>query len=95
MTTTANGLKDPSILHRQTNSNDVAPESSHFHASGPTVIGRVRRSQRGTLLLGMSYPFIMREGSSVSTQAAELTKRFSGGRAVFFPATFLETTLIT
>lgn len=43
----------------------------------------------------ISYPFIMREGSSVSTQAAELTKRFSGGRAVLFPATVLETTIIT
>lgn len=44
---------------------------------------------------GVSYPFIMREGSSVSTQAAELTKRFSGGRAVLFPATVLETIVIT
>lgn len=53
-----------------------------------------RGIQRGTLR-GKSYPFIMTEGSSVSTQAAELTKRFSGGRAEFFPATFLETTVTT
>lgn len=54
-------------------------------------IGGIRR---GTLR-GKSYPFIMTEGSSVSTQAAELTKRFSGGRAEFFPAIFLETTVTT
>lgn len=94
-TTEVNGLKDPSILHRQIGSNDFTPESCHLYASGPTVKGHVRRSQRGILPLGVSYPFIMREGSSVSTQAAELTKRFSGGRAGFFPATFLETTIIT
>lgn len=45
--------------------------------------------------LAVSYPFIAMEGSSVSTQAAELTKRFSGGRAEFFPATFLETIVTT
>lgn len=60
---------------------------------GPPWKGLVRRSQHGTLL-DVSYPFIMGEGSPVSTQAAELTKRFSGGRAVLFPATFLETTII-
>lgn len=47
------------------------------------------------LLLLLSYPFIITEGSSVSTQAAELTKRFNGGRAMFFPVIFLETTMIT
>lgn len=31
----------------------------------------------------------------MSTQAAELTKRFSGGRAELFPATFLETIVTT
>lgn len=45
--------------------------------------------------LAVSYPFIAMAGSSVSTQAAELTKRFSGGRAELFPATFLETIVIT
>lgn len=45
--------------------------------------------------LAVSYPFMAMEGSSVSTQAAELTKRFSGGRAEFFPATFLETIVTT
>lgn len=70
---------------------DVTPESCHLYASGFTVKGLVRCS----LLLCISYPFIMSEGSSVSTQAAELTKRFSGGRAVLFPATFLKTSVIT
>lgn len=51
--------------------------------------------QPSWFLLGVSYPFIMTEGSSVSTQAAELTNRLSGGRAEFFPAAFLKTTVIT
>lgn len=64
----------------------------------PSLCICVRRG--GTLsdsapFIDVSYPFIMSEGSSVSTQAAELTKRFSGGRAALFPATFLETSVIT
>lgn len=51
--------------------------------------------QPSWLLLGVSYPFIATGGSSVSTQAAELTNRLSGGRAEFFPAAFLKTTVIT
>jgi len=71
---------------------DATLEGRHLYASGATV-KRVC-SQRGTLL-GMPYPFITREGSSGSSQAAELTKRFSGGRAMLFPGTFLETIVIT
>lgn len=72
-------------------------ESSCDYASG--LVYTVRRvilsDQRWCPSPAVSYPFIATEGSSVSTQAAELTKRFSGGRAELFPATFLETIVTT
>lgn len=88
------GYKFPvysNVCHIEMTSDQKAAMFMHlfFHCE------RICAAQPAWYPFDISYPFIMTEGSSVSTQAAELTKRFSGGRDMLFPATFLKTTIIT